>query len=239
MGAAQPLGCADIACLRALPVAKLLAVHNVFAFPAFGTRVLPISPQVAQSTGRMHRVPTMVGSTHDEATLFVALIWPAQVPESAYRDTVASLYGQELAGRIVARYPVNGNGDARDELATVLTDHSWACPTHDTRRLLGRTTTVSGYEFADRDMPMIFPGLPEFPGGYKAYHASELPLLFDFGVPLTPGQQKLSDYMIAAWGRFARTGDPGWRADVQSLAAGDVRPADFVKDHKCGFWGSM
>ncbi|RAS69951.1 carboxylesterase type B [Lentzea atacamensis] len=238
LGAAQPLGCQDVACLRDLPVAKLLEVHNVFTVPAYDTRVLPVDPAVAQQTGRMHRVPTLVGSTHDEATLLIAMIWPATVPETEYRTLIAGQYGENKADQIVARYPVNGNGDARDEIATVLTDGSWACTTHDTRQQLGRRAKVSGYEFTDTNVPMIFPDMPEFPGGYKAYHASELPLLFDFGVPLTPGQQKLSDYMIAAWGRFARTGEPGWRSQVQSLAPGAITGTDFARDHQCGFWSS-
>ena len=121
----------------------------------------------------------------------------------------------------------------------MLTDKSWACASHVARKELGRYARVSGYEFADRDVPLFFPGLPPFPGGYGAFHASELPFLFDFGLTLTPGQRELSDYMIAAWGRFARTDDPGWRADVQSLAAGAVGPADFGKDHQCGFWGQL
>jgi para-nitrobenzyl esterase len=237
MGVAQPLGCQDIACLRALPVTTLLPVHNVFAFPAYDSRVLPVDPAVAQKTGRTHRVPTLVGSTHDEATLFVGLFEPAPVPDAQYRARVGSWFGEKLADQIVARYPLNGNGDARDEMAEALTDRSWACPSQDTRDGLGRRMKVTGYEFADPAAPLIFPGLPPFPGGYKAYHASELPFLFDMGATLTPAQQRLSDYMIAAWGRFARTGDPGWRADVQSLAPGAVGPADFVKDHQCGFWG--
>ena len=76
-----------------------------------------------------------------------------------------------------------------------------ACESHETRRLLGRHARVSGYEFADRDMPMIFPDMPPFPGGYGAYHASELPLLFEFAdVRLTAGQRALSEYMVTAWG---------------------------------------
>jgi carboxylesterase type B len=239
LGAAQPLGCQDVACLRGLPVAKLLEVHTVFANPAYDTRVLPVDPAVAQRTGRMHRVPTMVGSTHDEATLFIGLIFPGPVPEAGYRAQIAAVFGEGAADQIVARYPVNGNGDARDEMATVLTDSSWACASHDTRQQLGRHQRVSGYEFADENVPMIFPDMPPIPGGYKAYHASELPLLFDFGVPLTPGQRELSENMIASWGWFARTGAPGWRADVQSLAAGASRPAEFAKDHKCDFWGQL
>ena len=232
------VGCADLACLRAQPVEKLLTVHGEFTSPAYDTAVLPIDPIVAQRTGRMHRVPTLVGTTHDEMTLFVPEAFPQPVPEAAYGATLGALFGAD-ADKVAARYPVNGNGDARDEIARLLTDKSWSCASAVTRTELDRHARVSGYEFADENVPVFFPGLPPFPGGYKAFHASELPLLFDFGVPLTAGQRELSDYMITAWGRFARTGDPGWRAGVQSLAAGAVGPADFSKDHKCEFWGSL
>jgi para-nitrobenzyl esterase len=237
LGAAQPLGCSDIACLRSLPVDKLLTVHEQFGSPAFDTAVLPIDPAVAQRTGRMIHVPTMVGSTHDEMTLFVPLIFPQVVPETGYRAFVAGLFGETDADEVVARYPVNGNGDARDEVARILTDKSWSCTTLVAREELGRHQRVFGYEFADSDAPVIFP-LPPFPD-YKAFHASELMYLFDMKAPLDAKQRELSDYMVAAWGRFARTGDPGWRSEVRSLAPGAIGGTDFALDHKCGFWSSI
>lgn len=232
------LGCADVACLRAKPVPELLTVHELFASPSFDTAVLPIDPVVAQRTGRTHRVPTLVGTTHDEMTLFAPLFWPQPLPETTYKEQLAGLFGQN-AEKVAARYPVNGNGDSRDEIARLLTDRSWACTSQVTRAELGRHSRVSGYEFADPDVPMIFPDFPPFPGGYKAYHGSELLMLFDMGQTLSPAQRKVSDYMIAAWGRFARTGDPGWRAAVQSLVPGSIGPADFARDHQCGFWSSI
>ena len=201
--------------------------------------MLPIDPVVAQRTGRMHRVPTLVGSTHDEFTLFAALFFPQPVPEAGYREQLVALFGAAAEDRIAAKYPVNGNNDARDEVAQVLTDASWACPSQVTRTQLGRHARVSGYEFADADAPLIFPTLPPFPD-YKAYHGSDLLMLFEFpGVTLSPGQRQVSDYMIAAWGRFARTGDPGWRPAVQSLAPGAIKGTDFARDHRCGFWSSI
>ncbi|GHH41255.1 carboxylic ester hydrolase [Lentzea cavernae] len=231
------LGCADLTCLRAKPVSDLLTVHEQFASPSFDTALLPTDPALAQRTGRVHRVPTLVGSTHDEMTLFAPLFFPQPIPETAYGDQLAWLFGPN-AGQIAARYPVNGNGDARDEIAQLLTDRSWACTTQTTREELGRHTRVSGYEFSDPDVPMIFPGFPPFPE-YGAYHGSELLMLFDMGQTLTPTQRAVSDYMISAWGRFARTGDPGWRAPVQSLAPGAIRGTDFALDHQCGFWSSI
>ncbi|MFC3893955.1 carboxylesterase/lipase family protein [Lentzea rhizosphaerae] len=232
------LGCADLACLRAQPVTRLLTVHDQFASPAYDTAVLPVDPVVAQRTGRMHPVPTLVGTTHDEMTLFAPLLWPQPVPEAGYRDLLAAIFGPRHVDSIAARYPVNGNDDARDEIARVLTDKSWSCPSQVARRELGRHARVSGYEFADQDVPLIFP-LPPFPD-YQAYHGSELVMLFEFpGVTLSPAQRAVSDYMIAAWGRFARTGDPGWRAEVQSLAPGAIGGTDFARDHRCGFWSSI
>jgi para-nitrobenzyl esterase len=234
----KPGACADIACLRGLPVPKLLEVHGAFGTPAFGTRVLPVSPAVAQETGRMHRMPVLAGSTHDEMTFLVGLLEPVPIPEAGFAAKAAAVFGAERGAQVVARYPVNGNGDARDELAAAVTDQSWACPSHETRRRLGRWMPVSGYDFAERHLPMIFPDMPPFPGGYGAYHGSELPLLFEAeGLPLTAAQRELSDHLIAAWGRFARTGDPGWRGGVRWLAAGDVRQTEFAKDHQCDFWG--
>ncbi|MET9225923.1 carboxylesterase family protein [Lentzea sp. NPDC003310] len=231
------LGCADVTCLRGKPVADLLTVQDLFASPSYDTAILPTDPATAQRTGAITRVPTLVGTTHDEMTLFAPLFWPQPIPEAAYPDQLSWLFGANAA-KVAARYPVNGNDDARDEIAHLLTDRSWACTTQTTRRELGRHTRVFGYEFADPDVPMIFPGLPPFPE-FGAYHGSELLMLFDLGQTLTPAQRHVSDRMISAWGRFARTGDPGWRADVQSFAPGAIGGTDFARDHQCGFWSSI
>lgn len=81
---------------------------------------------------------------------------------------------------------------------------------------------------------MIFPDMPEFP--YGAYHGSELPFVMRYaGVELAGKQQKLSDEMVRAWIRFAKTGHPGWsRQDVRLFATEQVAPAD----HRCDLWSS-
>jgi para-nitrobenzyl esterase len=81
---------------------------------------------------------------------------------------------------------------------------------------------------------MIFQGMPEFP--YGAYHGSELPFLMRYaGVELAGKQQKLSDEMVRAWTRFAKTGRPGWaRHDVRLFATEQVAPVD----HRCDLWAS-
>lgn len=155
---------------------------------------------------------------------------------------LAAHFGAELVDSVLARYPLNGDNDARPELASALTDNVWACPTARDSRQLALRTSVHGYEFADRTAPLllVFQNLPPFE--YLAYHSSELPYLFEFGsVTLTPAQQQLSDQMIQAWGRFAATGDPGWpgHPQVQSLAPGAIQPVDYETEHQCEFWSSV
>jgi para-nitrobenzyl esterase len=111
---------------------------------------------------------------------------------------------------------------------------------------------VYAYQFRDRtayplaDFP--FPGYPE-----DAQHGTELPYLFEFGVPLTPEQQELSATMVRYWTTFAVTGDPNGRGvptwhryrysgDVQGLdldSAGGIRPVDVAAESHCAFWASL
>ncbi|GLZ28360.1 carboxylic ester hydrolase [Lentzea sp. NBRC 105346] len=241
IGAKLPLGCPNgspdgIECLRKVDATKLVdpAIAWQFNRPAYGTRTLPREPSAELKAGRFHRVPVLIGSNRDEATLFIALTYP-KLPDTQYRPWIAERFGEAKADEIIRRYPSNGDGDVRPEIAAIETDHTWACRTALDGRLLNRRTPVYRYEFADRTAPMFFPGLPEFP--YLAYHASELQFLFDFQTQLTPEQRKLSEFMIGAWGRFASTGTPGWReVIVPALVPGKIAPVDFAAEHQCGFW---
>ncbi|GLZ28361.1 carboxylic ester hydrolase [Lentzea sp. NBRC 105346] len=236
LGATTDLGCHDLACLRALPAQRLVDVAETFNRPAYGTGALPFDPIRALRDGWFHRVPVLLGTTHDEHTVFTAFDYPDPMDAAGFRSELTTLFGAK-ASTIEARYPLDGDGDARPELAAVLTDRTWACPAAQARTQLARRTSVFGYEYADAEAPLMFDG-PPFP--YRAYHGSELVSLFDFKLPLTPAQQRLAEYMTAAWARFTRTGDPGWRhSDVQSLAPGAIRTVNFGSEHRCGVWSDM
>ena len=78
------LGCTppnDAACLRAAPVASILAAQGeVFGAngisPDFGTKVLPSGLQQAFSTGEFIRVPVLQGTNANEGRLFEPLDFP-------------------------------------------------------------------------------------------------------------------------------------------------------------------
>lgn len=258
---AAELGCADSAtaldCLRALPVDKLMAVHQKFIQPAYGTRLLPENPAEAVRAGRFHRVPVLSGSTRDESTQATAMYENFQHPmsEQTFNEVMPETF-QEDEAAVRAEYPRQAYDSAALNWAAITTDRKWACTQYTTNRQLSQHVPVFQYEFADPAPPALSPVPPEMPMG--AQHASELWFLFDLmGIPpeLTPDQQRLSEQMIDYWTAFAATGDPSdaagpqWPAfdtgaetpHVQGLAPGPdgVGAVKFAEQHHCGFWSDL
>ncbi len=228
-GATAPHGCTDIACLRGLGVGEVKKLTPLFSSPAHGTEALPENPITALREGRFHRIPVLAGTTRDELTVFVAMYYP-RLDAAAYEQALTEGFGAAAAQRILAAYPPRG-GDERVPLSAALTDMTSTCTTGELRR----QTRAWGYEFAEPDPPMIFPGLPPFP--YGAYHASELPFTMDYGdVTLTAAQRRLADRMTGAWTRFAATGHPGWSKNEVEVFAGE--PVGRTDD-QCDLWSAI
>ncbi len=225
-GATAPHGCGDLTCLRGLPVQAVKKLTPLFSKPAYDTEALPENPITALREGRFHRVPILAGTARDELTVFVAMFSPP-LDAAGYEQALTLGFGAAKAKQILEAYPPGG-GDERKQLSAVLTAMTSTCTTDELRA----QTDAYGYEFAEPHPPMIFQGLPEF--DYGAYHGSELPFLLRYGTTtLTEGQRKLSDEMVGAWTRFARTGRPGWaRQDVRVFATQEVGPVD----RHCGLW---
>lgn len=259
---ATTLGCTDPAtrpaCLRALPVPPLLAAAGagLGSFgPSVGGAVLPEQPATAITAGRLHRVPVLLGTTHDEYRLFVALLYDLAgdpVTAARYPEVIRQQFA-DRAGAVLARYPADHYASPGIALATVITDASFACPTRRTAALLSARVPTYAYEFADPAAPEFIVTDPLMPLG--AFHAAELPYLFGTGPgadQLTPRQRMLSHRMMDYWGRFAAAGSPNatpapaWpryspRRDlVQSLSPLAVKPVrTFAVDHQCEFWEDL
>ncbi|MGW4669276.1 carboxylesterase/lipase family protein [Streptomyces sp. NPDC004324] len=238
------------ACLRRLPVSRLLAAQDTDQQPAHDTPLLPADPAAALAAGRFHRVPVLIGNNHDEGNGWAAGIIRAGNPVTpdTWPGVVAAFFpapGQAQA--IVREYPVH-RADGGPVFGAVIGDADFACPTASAGGLLAAEVPVWRYEFADENAPPLTPGTPPFPLG--APHAAELPYLFDLGGrsrDLTAAQHRLADTMIDYWTRFARTGDPNgpssphWsRRAVLSLAPDRIAPTrSVVSRHHCGFWDAL
>lgn len=65
--------CQTAACLRALPVATLLANENSAGYtPNINGSFLPLPLATALATGQFHHVPVIQGTNHDRWRLFTA-----------------------------------------------------------------------------------------------------------------------------------------------------------------------
>lgn len=245
-----------LACLRAVPVATLLAdpAARAIAAPVVDGRVLTQSIATAFATGDFNQVPVIEGSNHDEWRLFLALdelAGGAPLTDADYLNALAAL---GLPPIVAALYPLDNfrdEGDPEDAaslaLGAIITDVTFACPSRTAAQLLSAHVPTWAYEFADRNAPLLLPPV-SFPQG--AYHAAEIQYLFvDADSQLNAAQRTLSDHMVRYWTTFARfgspnaSGSPHWPAyqpaadEIQSLVPPVPQvTAGFAADHKCAIW---
>ncbi|GHF67244.1 carboxylic ester hydrolase [Streptomyces mashuensis] len=263
-GFATGAGClgsapAVVACLRAKSAADLLKVPVTGAapwWPVSGTPVLPVPPGEAIAAGDYATVPVLTGNTLDEGTIGSVMVESSGVGLNAvtYPLVLTALFGTD-GPRIAARYPASRyGGDHRLAFAAAFGDYLVACPARETAQWFAATTPgrVFGYEFADRNAPVLYASPPGFPLG--AYHGSEIPYLFGYRgtgaeVHLDPAQTRLAEAMTAAWARFAGGADPA-PGTWPPVTTGPYRPLSLAPDaiaprtgfeagHQCDFWATV
>jgi para-nitrobenzyl esterase len=268
---AQSVGCSSaadvLACLRATPASTLnqnLQVPTGEITPPVDGRVLPKRLGEAIANGEFNRVPVMEGSTHDEFALFYKTaiedaLFAGKPPDPALYIFIVPLFVDTLQlgknpGLVLQEYPLsNYENKVGLALTAMGTDAIFACPGRRVAQGASQYVPAFAYEFNDRNAPNLF-NLPPTNFPYGAYHATELPYLFDsttFGghAPFTPQQEQLSAAMIKYWTQFARSGSPNgagvpqWPAytaandTYQSLEPPAPKPeTGFAADHHCAFW---
>jgi para-nitrobenzyl esterase len=230
VGCNQSTSTAVLACLRALPIATILA-NQALTFPAgslgpapnIDGKILTQSIGTALGSGQFNRVPLMNGTNHSEWNLFVAEDFDLAghpVTSATYIPAIEATLGVNAtaAAGIASLYPVPAAFPSFDQgVGGLGTDAIFACPAHFADELASPFVPTFAYEFNDPNPPQNF--LPPVSFPYGASHASEIQYLFPqanpsgFGLdlpqtPLTPAQQTLSDHMVGYWTQFASTGDP-------------------------------
>jgi para-nitrobenzyl esterase len=265
---AADVGCSDqnLACLRAVPVATLLAKQPTRAgeiVPNVDGRVLTQTIEQALASGEFNRVPVVEGSTHDEFSIFYKLYVEdafGVVPPFFY-TTVVSILVQALGlepdpGAVLTQYPLSAyQGNVGLAVTAIATDAIFACPARRVDQTLSQYVPTYAYEFNDQHAPQLFVPPASIP--YGAYHASELQYLFDSTTlgghaPLSPDQENLAAAMVSYWTHFSAAGDPNspgtpfWpsyttaKDEFMSLVPPTPEvETDFAVDHKCAFWDSF
>jgi para-nitrobenzyl esterase len=256
----QPSPAATAACLRAVPVATLVADENAGGYtPDLDGLVLRQSIVTALRSGQFHRVPVVMGTNHDEWRLFVALAQLEGGPvvtAANYQAQIQATLGVSaaVAAQIVAQYPVASFASAPIAIGAVGTDAIFACNSLNEVSLMSKFTRTFAYEFNDENAPQV--GFPNVGFPLGADHASELQYVFDPFPPatsaLSPAQRVLSAQMKAYWtsqakhGNPATRGQPAWplftAAAQRMLNLDEPRPAletSFSTEHHCAFWAGI
>lgn len=179
---------------------------------------LPSPPLTALKDGAAKDVAVLVGSTSQEARLFLVAPGIIDDIDEAFLAVGAASYGLDADGvdTYRRRFPHASPGDL---MAQIVTDWYYTVPAvrvAEARELAGAKTWV--YQF---DWPR-----PEDNGGLGAAHAVELPFVFDNlddpGVTALVGRspsQTVADSTHAAWVRFVTEGTPGWAPYGTALRA--------------------
>ncbi|MTD53889.1 carboxylesterase/lipase family protein [Amycolatopsis pithecellobii] len=187
--------------------------------PAIDGDVLPAAPLETFAKGHNRDIPVLVGSTRDEARLFLIAAGTIDLVDEATLTAGAGAYG--LSPEAVAQYrknrPVASPGDI---LAAVATDWHFRIPALRVAEARGDGAPTWVYRF---DYPE-----PADNYGLGACHGAEIPYVFDTtGLPeIRPriGESPSAAVVGAthgAWVAFISGGDPGWsRYDLTRRVTG-------------------
>jgi para-nitrobenzyl esterase len=253
---ATSMGCTDSAtlltCLRALPIATILAAESgsdgaASWWPVTDGVVIPDEPMSLFASGSFTKVPTLVGNNENEGTLF---LYQSPPTDAASYQALAEAGWPGQGAAIVAEYPVsNYAGSYFQAAADVETDAVFLCPT----RKIARAIAMSGtptfrYDF---DHAITFP-IPNL----GAFHGSEL--MFVFGnklaglVSLQAEELPLSNEMMGYWGSMAAHGTPNsgdggafvWppyelTTEPEILLDLTLSTETELKKAQCDFWDSI
>jgi para-nitrobenzyl esterase len=270
-------GAAQARCLRNVPASEIEALAGTASAaspyvigPMLDGTVLPIQPPTAWSSGQFSHIPLMNGNVQDEQDFSLAITeyfsHPRQPPTGAqYTSNIAHTYATPpypagTSEKIMKLYPLANYSSAQIAWDRVGTDPG-ICAEMALNTQLATQIPVYGYLFEDQTPSFYFPRMPGFRA--LAYHTSDIQFLFPLyhggqGTPhnLKGEQITLSNELVAAWTKFAWTGNPNgvgntpWPVFKASHGASDVllqnvpalsteTTAQFNASHNCHFWTTL
>ncbi|WP_313885581.1 carboxylesterase family protein [Fodinicola feengrottensis] len=215
------LGVSTVDALVDVPTERFLAVQPTVIDNNLGRRnlpggrswgavldgkVMPQRPQDAVIARAVVDIPLLVSANRDEMRLFQAMQGPAYAPanEAALLAEISSA-GFDRPADVLAAYRKRAPQADLTELRTLfLSDAIYKVPVI---QLAQAQVAAGGRAYA-----ALFVAEP-FGPALGACHGAELAYIFDGLAAInaqTPENLAVRDEMIAAWSRFATTGNPGW-----------------------------
>ena len=270
-------GAAQARCLRRVPAAEVEALAGTASAaspyvlgPILDGTILPVQPPAAWASGQFTHMPLMNGNVQDEENFSLAIDEyfenpPAPLTDTQYTSAIVNTYSTPAypagtAQAVLKHYPIANYPSAQQAWDRAGTDGR-ICAEMALNRELAPQIPVYGYLFNDQKPPFYFPHLPGFSS--LAYHTSDIQFLFPLyhggqgmAHPLTGAQETLSNELVAAWTKFAWTGNPNgvgnspWPIFKANPNVSDVflenvpalsteTLAQFNTSHNCGFWSGV
>jgi para-nitrobenzyl esterase len=223
------------------------------------------APGEALYNGDFQRVPFMLGTTRDEATLFFSPTGPDVTTVDGLGDYIG-LWGA-CADEISAHYPAADDVEATAQYLRLLADYTYTCPTNwDAQSVSFYQPDVWLYQFTH--VPWAG-GIDINAQGFRlgAYHSAEIPYVFgniiepakdpacvadasgafhccdDIGRCFEPIDVAFGDEMMRLWTAFAHAGDPGasWpRYDLMArrhlMLEPDLPQSAQLRTDVCDMW---
>jgi para-nitrobenzyl esterase len=210
---------ADIEALRRLSTSELMARAKLRAdlmfsdqgidfWPVVDGRVLPDEPMKLFETGRVARVPLLIGTTADDGSVFT-FGSPIKTVE-AWRTFARRRYPAD-ADTLLSLYPAATDAEVLAASKRYVTDWIFTASARSAARAMSlHHQPVWRYEFT-RATWKVF-GLPPFAG---SFHSSEITYALDnfANSPMKTTRYDATDEalrvaMSGAWVQFIKTGDP-------------------------------
>jgi para-nitrobenzyl esterase len=205
---------------------------------------LTASPMSLVKAGTFAKVPLLIGTNHDEGTLFTMLAGMTLLTTAQYIALVDSTFGATLGPLVLSEYPATSYGSPALAFADLLGDLAFVCPTRRTVRAVAAAgVKARRYEFVVDPSwnALAFLG---------SYHTAELPFVFEnppSGSSFSALEKTLSQKMAGCWTRFAQSGDPDASGEVawplydktkdQHLELDlSITTSSGLKNTKCDFW---
>ena len=203
--------------LRAIPAASIVSRSdarpdlNGYFLPVVDGNVLPRQIGAAFRDGDVPKVAMLAGYNADEGSLFYdsfqspTILRPQITGTLAEREAaLAEVFGDNPAKALQALYGMD-TLETWDKGATdMLGDDLFGVH----MRFVGQRNAQAGEQTWLYHFTRVPPSKKQTIG---AFHAAEISFVFDShlrGMPLTDGDRKLTDYMVAYWTNFAKTGNP-------------------------------
>lgn len=212
------LGCDGAGVLSCMREQSLEDVLTALPAPSFGASPdgsswspvvdghnLPDVPSALLASGSFTKVPTILGTNADEATLFFQLGGQTVADDAAFEALVEAASPGNGA-EVVAQYPASEYGSSNAAAIAAFGDAAFVCPTRRAARALSAAGVPTFLYHFTYGPASLF-------GELGAFHSAEIKFVFGtpgqlLPQPLTEQELVLSGAMMGYWSRLASVGEP-------------------------------